>query len=157
MLARIFPKQFDNDYRGYWLAVWIFVPVMLLKAIQGANSIIMTRVVLTGADGIPVDQYTNGGAEAVVALFALLGMYLLIIPIQSLIVLIRYRSMIPFMYLLFLAVQIGARVLGQVNHIDRPGGTPIGFTVNLVIFALTLIGFALSLQDRTAVPETKPA
>jgi hypothetical protein len=150
MLARIFPKQFDNEYRGYWLAVWIFVPLMLVKVLQGANSIIMTRAVLTNADGIPVDTYTGGSAETVIALFALLGMYLLIIPLQSLIVLVRYRSMIPFMYLCFIAVQIGARVLNQINPIERPGGPPIGFTVNLIIFVLTLIGFALSLQDRTA-------
>jgi hypothetical protein len=150
MLARIFPKQFDNNYRGLWLAVWLFVPLMLVKAVQGVNSIIMTRLVLAGADGIPVDQYTNGGAETVVALFALLGMYLLIIPLQSLIVLVRYRSMIPFMYVCLIAVQIGARVLNIVNPIARPDGPPIGFTINLVVFALTLIGFALSLQDRAA-------
>jgi len=149
MLDRIFPKQFDNTYRGLWLAVWLFVPLMLMKATQGVNSIIMTRLVLVDADGIPVDQYTNGGAETVVALFALLGMYVLIIPLQSFIVLWRYRSMIPFMYLCFIAAQIGARVLNTINPIAHPGGQPIGFTINLVIFGLTLIGFALSLQDRS--------
>jgi hypothetical protein len=157
MFERIFPRQFDNNYQGYWLAVWIFVPVMLLKAVQGANSMIITRTIMTGADGIPIDNYTGGGTEAAIALFALLGMYVLIIPVQSLIVLVRYRSMIPFMYLLFVAVQIGARVLGQINPIDKPAGTPIGFTINLIIFALTLIGFALSLQDRSPKLAAQPA
>src|SRR6185503_18886262 len=99
MLARIFPKQFDTTYRGLWLAVWLFVPLMLVKAVQGANSIIMTRMVLVGADGIPLDQYGAEAGNTVVTLFALLGMYVLIIPLQSLVVLIRYRAMIPFMYL----------------------------------------------------------
>jgi predicted tellurium resistance membrane protein TerC len=131
--------------------------VMLVKAVQGVNSMIMTRAVVIGADGFPLDSYTGGGAEAVIALFALLGMYVLIIPLQSLIVLIRYRSMIPFMYLLFIAVQIGARVLNQINHVDKPAGPPIGFTINLIIFALTLIGFALSLQDRSPKLATQAA
>ena len=149
MLARIFPRQFDNTYQGLWLAVWLFVPLMLVKAVQGVNSIIMTRDVLIGADGIPLDQYGAAAANTVVTLFALLGMYLLIIPLQSLIVLIRYRSMIPFMYLSFIAVQVGARVLNTLHPIERPDGPPIGFTINLILLALTLIGFALSVQDRS--------
>lgn len=153
MLARIFPKQFDNNYRGLWLAVWLFLPLMVVKALQGANSMIITRTVLVGADGIPVDQYGPAAGQAVVAIFALLGMYTLIIPLQSLVVLIRYRSMIPFMYLCFAGVQIAARVLNVVNPIARPEGPPIGFTINLIILGLTLIGFALSLSERRSVRE----
>ena len=148
MLQRIFPKQFDNNYRGLWTAVWLFVPLMLVKTLQGVESAINARETLVRADGIPVDQYASGAAETVVALFALLGMYVLIIPLQSLIVMVRYRSMIPFMYFCFIVVQIGARVLNTINPIARPEGPPIGFTVSLILFALTLIGFALSLQDR---------
>jgi len=151
MLARIFPKHFDNNYRGLWLAVWLFVPLMLVKALQGANSMIFPRQVLVGADGIPIDQYGPAAGDAVVALFALLGMYTLIVPLMSAVALVRYRSIIPFMYLLFTLVQIGARILNQLNPIDKPGGPPIGFTINLIIFVLTLIGFALSVQDRSSV------
>jgi len=148
MLSRIFPKQFDNDYRGLWLAVWLFVPLMLVKAIQGVNSFIMPRVTATGADGIPLDQYGAVASDAVVALFALLGMYVTIIPLLSLIALIRYRAMIPLLYLMLLLVQIGARILNTINPIARPDGPPIGFTISLIILVLTLIGFALSLQER---------
>jgi hypothetical protein len=73
MLDRIFSKQFDNACRRHWLAIWIFVPVMLVKAIQGANSILMTRRVMTTADGIPLDRFNAAGAEAAVGMFALLG------------------------------------------------------------------------------------
>jgi hypothetical protein len=157
MLAHIFPKQFDNNYRGLWLAVWLFVPLMLLKAVQGVNSMILTRLVLSGADGIPVDQFDSAAGDVVVALFALLGMYLLIIPLQSLIVLVRYRSMIPFMYLMFTVAQIAARVLNLMHPIARPGGPPIGFTINLAIFTLTLVGFALSLSNRAEVTARRPS
>jgi hypothetical protein len=150
MLERIFPRQFDNNYRGLWLAVWLFVPLMLVKAIQGANSMILTRQVLVGADGIPVDHYGADAAGAVVALFALLGMYVMIVPVLGFVALIRYRAMIPLIYLMFTLVQIGARVLNTINPIEKPDGPPIGFTINLVLFALTLIGLALSLQNRSA-------
>jgi hypothetical protein len=39
MLNRIFPKAFDNVFRGHWLGLWLFVPVVLLKLIIGVNSV----------------------------------------------------------------------------------------------------------------------
>jgi hypothetical protein len=145
MLDRIFPKQFDNAYRGHWLAIWIFVPVMLVKAIQGVNSVVMTRRVMTTADGIPLDSFNAAGAEAAVAMFALLGFYLLILPLQSVVVMIRYRAMIPFMYLMLLIQQLGVRVLVLMRPVAGSGAAPIGLTINLVIVALTIIGFVLAL------------
>src|ERR1051326_5686738 len=59
MLNRIFPRQFDNDYRGHWLGIALFILVIALKAMQGVNSIIMTHQVMTTADGIPVDSYRS--------------------------------------------------------------------------------------------------
>jgi hypothetical protein len=157
MLSRIFPKQFDNEYRGYWLAVWIFLLVILQRVAHGLQSIIIARQTLIGADGIPVDKYTNGGAETVIAIYAVLGIYLLALPLLGLIALIRYRSMIPLMYLLFIALQIGARVSNALHPIARPDGPSLGFTINLIIFVLMLIGFALSLQDRASARVEAPA
>lgn len=148
MLERIFPKQFDNTYRGYRLAIWIFVPLVLMRAIQGANSIISTRLVMTNADGISLDGMNAGGAEVALALFALLGLYVLILPLQSAVVLLRYRAMIPFMYLMMLMVQIGGRFVGLLYPIARPGGHPVGYYINLAILGLTVVGFVLSLTRR---------
>ena len=50
MLGRLFPKQMDNTYRGHWLGMWLFVPIVLLELVIGTNSIINTRSVATGAD-----------------------------------------------------------------------------------------------------------
>ena len=149
MRARLFPKQFDNNYSGFWLALWLFVPIVVGRSIQGVESIINTRNVITGADGIPLDSFNAAAAQTVVSMFALLGLQLLVIPLQSLVVLVRYRAMIPFMFLVLLLVQIGSRALIALNPIVRSEGTPVGFYVNLVILMATLIGFALSLQSRS--------
>ena len=55
MFNRIFPKQIDNNYRGHWLAIWALLLVVVLKAIQGVESIVNTREVATTADGISLD------------------------------------------------------------------------------------------------------
>ncbi len=31
MLNRIFPASIDNHYRGYKLALWLFIPITLTK------------------------------------------------------------------------------------------------------------------------------
>lgn len=156
MLSRLFPNQFDNEYRGHWFAIWLFVPIVLMKAAQSVSTIIMTRQVMTTADGIPLDTYSAAGAEAAIAMFALLGFYGLILPFQSLIVLIRYRAMIPFIYLMLLLVQGGSRLLLMAHPIVRSSapsmgfaGHSIGFWINFGILALTFVGFVLSLQSRS--------
>src|ERR1043165_151158 len=83
MLNRIFPRQFDNDHRGHWLGIALFILVIALKAMQGVNSIIMTHQVMTTADGIPVDSYGPAAAAAAMSMFALLGMYVLVIALKA--------------------------------------------------------------------------
>lgn len=156
MLNRIFPRQFDNDYRGHWLGIALFILVIALKALQGVNSIVMTHQVMTTADGIPVDTYGPAAAAAAMSMFALLGMYLLVLPIVGLVALIRYRTMIPFLFVMLLLVQLGSRLLQTMNPIARIAepsmgyaGHPIGFWMNLAILAVTALGFLLSIVDRS--------
>ena len=129
--------------------------VTLAKLAMGANSVINTRFVATSADGIPLDSYNAGAAETVVALFALLGLSNLWAGLQSVVVLIRYRAMIPFMYLLFLILSFGNRALELVHPLDRSGATTfgssglsIGYIFILAIMAITIIGFVLSLMNK---------
>jgi hypothetical protein len=148
MLERIFPRQFDNQYRGHWLGLALFVLVLALKALQGVNSIIWTRHIMASADGIPIDTFSAVAASNAIQMFALLGMYLLVIPVQSVLVLIRYRSMVPFMLLMLIVIQLGARGI-HLLHPDTAsspgGGEPIGFYVNLGILAVTVLAFILSI------------
>jgi hypothetical protein len=146
MFARLFPRAFDNAYRGYWLAVWVLAAVSLVKTLQGINSMIMTRRVMIDADGIPLDSFAPAAAHEAMSIFALLGLNLLILPALSLVALIRYRAMIPFLYLMMIAVQLGSRLLNLLN--DSTNLHAVGFFINMGLLALTVIGFMLSLAPR---------
>ena len=148
MLNRIFPRQFDNTYRGHWLGLWLFIPVMLVKGIQSVDTILLTRLVAVGPDAIPLDRFGAACTETVLSLFALMGMCLLILPLQSIVVLIRYRSMIPFMYLSLLVVLIGSRAIQFVHPLARSSTLPYGVIMNLAILAVAVLGFVLSLRDK---------
>jgi hypothetical protein len=162
MLERIFPRQFDNAYRGHWLGLALFVLIVALKALQGVNSMILTHRTMVGADGIPVDSFGPVAASEATLMFALLGMYLLLLPLLGLVALIRYRAMIPFLLLMLIVVQLGARGVHLLHPtIGETAGSaePVGFYVNLGILAMTVIAFVLSLVrpgGRRAAEGAKP-
>lgn len=146
MLGRLFPKTFDNVYRGNIVGLWLFVPVMLIKALQCVESIFNAHDTAIRADGIPLATFPPAAATEIVSMFMLLGLYLLILPVQSIVVLIRYRSMVPFMYLSLLTLQLSTRLLHALTDPPTPvGDHPVGFYVNFGIMGVTALGFILSL------------
>lgn len=152
MLDRVFPQRFDNAYRGHRLAIWLLIPIVVVRLIMGANSILFTRAIATSADGIPLGGFNAGGAEAVISLFAVLGLSLLMLALQGVLVLIRYRAMIPFFYLLLLVQELGPKALALAHPMARSGaGTGAAFV--LAMLAMTLIGLVLSLANKSPSPE----
>ena len=152
MVGLIFPKQFDNTYRGSRLAVWLLVLILLAKFAMAGNSLINTRWILQSADRIPLDTY-GPGADAVVMLFAALALCHLLLVLLSFVVLIRYGAMIPLIYLLLSIEQIGRKAIVLMNPVIRSGASGLPIDINVLIAALLLIGFALSLYRRSGAAE----
>lgn len=154
MLEKIFPKQFDNAFRGHFLALWLFGAAMLMELAMATNSLVNTRTVASLADAIPLDRYTNGGAEAVVALFALAGLFRLLVALQGLLALVRYRTMVPLIFLELLALHLGSKLLLVVHPIVKSGvpSAPLGSAFVYAIIAILVIGFALSLVSPSKRP-----
>jgi hypothetical protein len=157
MLSRIFPRQFDNDYRGHWLAIWILVPIVLLKLLMGFNVAglnpwISNRFVAQTADGIPLDTFGAEAASTVMFLFASWGLGLLILSLLGIVVLIRYRAMIPLMFLLLSIEQIGRKGIALFSPIVRAvetEGISFGVLINWGLTAALVIGLVLSLLNRS--------
>lgn len=145
MLVRLFPRQFDNNFRGHWLALWLLVPILLLKAVIGTNSILRTHDVAMGADGIPLDSYGGAAARSVVALFALLGLFQLLLALLGAVALIRYRAMVPFVYLFLLIQMLGNRGVALLRPMTETAAP--GSAISLGLLAATLLGFVLSLLN----------
>lgn len=159
MLARIFPKQLDNSFRGHFIAVWLFGIAMLMELAMGTNSLVNTRTVATLADAIPLDRYGNGGADTVVALFALAGLFRVLLALQGLLVVVRYRAMIPFMFLVLLVLHLGSKALLIIHPIAKSGvsSAHLGSGFVYLIILMLLIGFVLSFMNTSKRPNLRPA
>src|ERR1700737_562520 len=145
MFKLLFPRRFDNTYRGHKLALWFFVLVVVMKVGISLGSIFNGYVAASSADGIPLDTFTPAGAQTVVSLFALLGVSQLIFCLLCILVWVRYRTMIPFMFALLLLEYLSRKLILQFLPIPRTG-TPPGSAVNLIILAVMIVGLALSLR-----------
>ena len=146
MFNQLLPQRVDNTYRGHKLALWLFGLLLLMKIAMSLNSIFNGYSVASSADGIPLDTFTPAAARTVVSLFALLGLSSFVICLLCILVLARYRSMIPLMFALLLLEYLSRKLILQFLPIVRTG-TPPGFYVNLVLLALMIVGLALSLRS----------
>ena len=151
MLNQIFPQRIDNTYRGHPIAIWLFVPVVVVKTGIALGTIFNGRGVAQSADGIPLDSFGASGAAAVVALFAIWGLSQLVFSVLGVVVLTRYRAMIPLMFVLLLLEHLARRWILLVKPIARTG-TPPGLYMNLVLLVLMIVGLALSLRSRADLP-----
>lgn len=144
MFNQLLPRHLDNTYRGYKLALWLFAPLVLMKAGIGANAIFNGYMVAGSADGIPLDTFTPAGARTVVSLFAIWGLSQLMICFLCILVLVRYRALIPFMFALLLLEHLSRKLILHFIPVVTTG-TPPGYVVNLVLLSLMIVGLALSL------------
>jgi hypothetical protein len=149
MLRRLVPLRLDNEsYRGRVAALWLLAIFLVIRAIMGVNGAINSGSVATGADGFRLDGLSEGGAETILFLFRSLSLaYLPLVAIGA-VALWRWRAMVPFLYLVLLVDQIVRRLVTLADPIPRSEAGAVGMWINLIILALLLVGFFLSLWSR---------
>lgn len=148
MLARIFPKKLDNDYRGLVLAVWLLVLFLLVKTFASITQIGLNprwtgHDVLQGVERVPLDTFGTTAADAALVLFAWWGLTGLLPTLLGLIAVVRYRAMVPMIYLLMAINKIGEQVIVETSPLVRMLGE--GAPTPLIAIAVLLIGFGMSL------------
>lgn len=94
---------------------------------------------------IPLDSFSNEGASAVILIFSLWGLSQLIMGMFYVIVCLRYKSLIPLMYLFILFEYLMRLILGVLKPIETTGTAP-GAIINFIIPPLVIILFLLSLN-----------
>lgn len=157
MLNRLFPQRFDNEYRGHALALWIFGLLVLFKGAIGVGVMVNGRNAAVSADGIPLDAFGPAGTQAFVSLFAAWGLGHLMLNLVGATALIRYRAMVPLMYVTLLAEHLGRKLIFWYLPMPRTGAP--GAFINLALVALMVIGLVLSLwrRDERGPPGSAPA
>lgn len=147
MFDRLLPRRLDNEYRGSRVALWLFGLVVAMRSAQSLGIIFNGYQTARGADGIPLDSFTPAAAQTVVGVFAQGSLWRLFFCVLCGLVLFRYRNAVPLMFALLAFHYLTSLVILALVPIPRVG-TPIGPLMNLMLFAIVLVGLGLSLWRR---------
>jgi len=145
MLKKILPDVVDNKYSGHNIALWFFYLITVMTIVRSCIHIFKDDGGAQSIATIPLDSYTNGGAEAVIFIFAYWGLSQLMFGLLQAIVVLKYKSLIPLMYL-FLIFEYAARFcISLFKTIETTGQAP-GGVANYVAPILFLVMFFLSIN-----------
>lgn len=147
MLDKLFPRQATNVYGGTAVAKWFFVLIVVVTIGRSLAHILLPDGGAQSIATIPLDEFTANGAAATVHLFALWGLSQLLMGLLYGVVLWRYQSLIPLMYL-FVMVEYGARLLLTFAKPMETHGTAPGAIANYALLPLALLMLALSLRGK---------
>ena len=149
---KILPAQIDNHYRGLKISQYAF---FLITAVTLVRSLIHVFAPDGGSQSIatiPLDSYSAEAASTVILMFSLWGLSQLLMGIVYLGVSLKYRSLIPAMYVLVIFEYAMRIVIGQMKPILTTGTAPgsigswIMVPVCAVLLALSLIPAKSSKQ-----------
>lgn len=152
MLGGLFPSNFDNEFRGYKPALWIFYGFTALTLWRSQHHIFAPDGGAQSIATIPLDSYSAVGANTVVSVFALWGLSQLIIGLLYLLACFRYKSMIPLLcFLASFEYFVRFAYIGMFKPIETVGTAP-GAVINLpFMLGLILLGLASLVQAKPKV------
>lgn len=150
MFSHLLPQPITNEYRGTPVAKWVLIVLTLITVARSLAHIFLLDGGAQSIATIPLDAFTPNGAAAIIHIFALWGLSQLLFGLFYAVVLWRYQSLIPLMYL-FILVEYSGRLLLTFAKPFETAGTAPGGVANYIFIPLALIMLVLSLRQQQTV------
>ena len=146
----LLPAQIDNTIRGTKIPFYIFTLYAIVSTVRSCIHLLSSD---GGAGTIAGMDLSVAGADGIIFAFALWGSSQLLFAMIQLLAVIRYRSLIPFMWLM-LALEILLRELvGKMKPVTF-AHTPPGAVGNQIILPLAVAMVVWSLWSGSKKTET---
>jgi hypothetical protein len=144
-LSLLLPKKIDNSFLGNKVALWFFYLLTAVTLWRSQHHLFSPDGGAQSIATIPLDTYTQGASLTIIGIFSLWGLSQLVIGVIYLFACIRYRALIPLMYLLGI-IEYGMRAfyIGSYKPVETAGDAP-GALINLPFMLLFTLMLALSL------------
>jgi len=137
----LLPARIDNTLTGRKLPFYFLAAYALLSA---ARSLVHLLAPDGGAGSIAGMDLSVTGADGIIFAFALWGSAQLLLALIQLLVVIRYRALVPLMYLLLLLEILLRQLVGRMRPVTF-AHTPPGAIDNHILLPLAALMLALSL------------
>src|SRR5271167_672559 len=137
----LLPASADNAVSGPKLPVYFFALIAIVSAVRSCIHILAPD---GGAGSIAGLDLTVAGAGGIVFAFALWGSAQLVYALVQLAVAFRYRSLVPFMYVLLIVEILLRMLVGRIKPVHF-AHTPPGAIGNWVLLPVAVVMLAISL------------
>ena len=141
VLEVLFPLNVNNIIRGTKIPVYIFALYALVSAVRSCIHLLTPD---GGAGSIAGMDLTVEGAEGIIFAFALWGSSQLLFAIIQLLVVFRYRSLVPFMWLMLMLEVLLRQLVGAMKPVIF-AHTPPGAIGNQLVLPLAALMLAWSV------------
>jgi len=148
VFEKLFPKTIDNQFRGMSIAKWVFIAMTILTIGRSLAHMFLPDGGAQSIATIPLDTFSPGAASVVIGLFAYWGLSQLLFGLVYVLVLWRYQSLIPLMWVSLFVEWTGRLLLGRFYKPIETLGTAPGAVGNHLIPVLALMMLVLSLRER---------
>ena len=144
----LLPSKIDNQVRYPRLVVYVFALVTAVSLWRSQHHIFSADGGAQTIAGIPLDTFSDAAAANVISLFALWGTSQLLIALVFLAVLVRYRSLIPVMFVMTAFEYAGRLLIGSYKPLQGLADHPPGALINLPVVILSLAMIALCVLTK---------
>ena len=147
----LFPSKLNNQYEGSKIALYGLYPIFAIYIFRSLVHFLAENSGLVGIATIKVFPISDGlNPNNIIYLFAsLLGATQVSLTIVLLILFIKYKNLIPLIYLICLLDQCLRLISGYLHPLgeDYYINTPPGIISNIPILLYLLFMFYLSLRS----------
>ncbi len=143
----ILPKVIDNNYQGAKLSQYFFYCLTAVTLWRSQHHLLATDGGAQSIATIPLDTFSSGAASTIVGVFALWGLSQLLIAFIYLLISVRYRSLIPLMYIIMIAEYAGRLAIGMYKPVVTAGDAP-GAWINLPMVLVCFVALLGAIYRR---------
>lgn len=149
LITRILPPVVDNTYRGNRIGLVMFGLITAVTLWRSQHHMLAADGGAQSIATIPLDTYPEGAAATVIAIFAQWGLSQFLLGLLYLLVLIRYRSLIP-LFCIFFILEYGGRLTVSLFKSIETAGTAPGSVGNAPAILVGVVMLVLTLRERRA-------
>lgn len=141
----VFPKNVNNEYKGNKIALWVLGLYLLKSFFAGMVHMFASDGGAQIIGSVMLDSFTQGGADSVITVFGLWGMEQFVIGLIILVIVWRYKSLIPFAWLIYTIEYLGRNMIGLFTPGLMTENTPPGAMADTFLVPLAFIMFVIAV------------
>lgn len=146
ILNKILPTSITNTFSGKKIALYIFIIITLITIVRSIIHIVAADGGAQSIAGFPIDTYSADASKLVVLIFSMWGLSQLLMALVYVAVLIKYKSLIPLMYVLIITEYVARLLIGLAKPAVSTHTVP-GGVADYVIIPVAIIMLILSVWN----------